>query len=654
MPNRPLRRAQLISPFGPGAMVVAPDGSSLLAAGLDHWFAQPSSTRAIAVDPTEFQIRERRLESALDVDYFLLPPDYRRTPGVSWSGSQTNEELTVPFLRFPKWHVCPKCDLLREIALHLGDRPKCPNCDAQASRGGARGVPRMVQTRFIAVCERGHLQDFPWREWVHQTLAPTCQQDLWLYGTGGVSLGSTFVKCGCGATRSLERVTEFLPRDEATEEEDGEFEAARPTFLSANLAENSYFSCRGARPWLGDEIGEGCDRPLLGTLRGATNVYFSDTRSAIMLPTVTDSLPAGLMDVMQGAQIQGTLRMLKLMDHVPTPELLRASHGVILSRFSDEEIATALDALESGEVKDSHQKVGGDDDETSFRRAEHGALTSFLTSEHLVTRPQDLEKYDSHVRRHIELISLIPKLRETRALSGFSRIYPSTIESSESRNRLLWREPPREPNRWLPAYQVSGEGIFLELDRRKLSEWERQDSIRARVSRLSDRHAAVRAKRHLPPLAITPRFVLAHTIAHLLINQLVFTCGYSSASLRERLYISDSSEAPMAGILIYTAAGDSEGTLGGLVRMGKSPNLEAVFREAIIGATWCSSDPVCMELGASGGQGPDSCNLAACHGCALLPETSCEQFNQLLDRWLVVGAPDDPSPGYFSSLVDSA
>ncbi len=148
---------------------------------------------------------------------------------------------------------------------------------------------------------------------------------------------------------------------------------------------------------------------------------------------------------------------------------------------------------------------------------------------------------------------------------------------------------------------------------------------------------------------LTPRFVLLHTLGHLLINELIFACGYSSASLRERLYVSAAPGREMAGLLIYTAAGDSEGTMGGLVRMSRPENLRAIFASAISDARWCSTDPVCMDAGEKG-QGPDSCNLAACHGCALLPETSCEEFNRFLDRGLVIGTFAEPNLGYFSDF----
>jgi hypothetical protein len=161
------------------------------------------------------------------------------------------------------------------------------------------------------------------------------------------------------------------------------------------------------------------------------------------------------------------------------------------------------------------------------------------------------------------------------------------------------------------------------------------------------RYEELQKSRRLSDQEISPRFVLLHTFAHLLMNRLTFECGYSSAALRERLYVSADPNGPMGGVLIYTADGDAEGTMGGLVRMGKRGYIEPVIRRALKDATWCSVDPVCIEIGGMGGQGPDSCNLAACHNCALVPETACENFNRFLDRVVVIGDIERPDIGYF-------
>jgi hypothetical protein len=237
---------------------------------------------------------------------------------------------------------------------------------------------------------------------------------------------------------------------------------------------------------------------------------------------------------------------------------------------------------------------------------------------------------------------LLHKLRETRAFVGFSRIYPGDDLTQEER----WKLVALEKKRWLPAVIVRGEGIFLKFREDRLGEWIKKFGAthESRFSLINHHMGELRGRRHQQPKLISPKHVLIHTFAHLLINELVYECGYGSASLRERIYSSDG-ESPMSGVLIYTAAGDSEGSMGGLVQMGQPSYLEAVVDRALEKARWCSSDPVCIE---SKGQGPDSCNLAACHTCALLPETSCEEQNRLLDRGVVIGTIENPSSGFFS------
>src|SRR5262249_5097404 len=238
----------------------------------------------------------------------------------------------------------------------------------------------------------------------------------------------------------------------------------------------------------------------------------------------------------------------------------------------------------------------------------------------------------------------------TRALTGFTRVFADTDRELADLQGMLRLAPPDEM--WLPAYMVFGEGIFLTLDEPRLRHWESQPEIQNRIEPLIARYQAMRNARHLHGRRIGPRYVLLHTLAHLLINRLTFECGYSSAALRERIYVSENPAAPMAGILIYTAAGDAEGTLGGLVRMGKPGKLEPLLERALSGAQWCSAHPVCMEMGQSGGQGPDSLNLAACHGCCLVPQTACEGFNPPPRRRLLIGPFDNPSIGFFGKATE--
>jgi hypothetical protein len=334
------------------------------------------------------------------------------------------------------------------------------------------------------------------------------------------------------------------------------------------------------------------------------------------------------------------------------PKVLRKKYPDAFAPYTDDQIGEALKIVTSEDGVDKGTAVSpvpGDDFETAFLRAEFEVLKTPRNEPQLLIEAADLSKYDAVVTRHFSRLMLIHKLRETRALAGFTRVVAETDDNLDRLKALIWKTPPSNENAWLPAYLVFGEGIFLELDEERLQQWESNAAVIERITSLAERDQRLRSIKGLPSRLVLPRYVLLHTLAHLLMNRLTFECGYSSASLRERLFASANPVSPMAGVLIYTAAGDTEGTMGGLVRMGKSGYLEPVIQRALEAAAWCSADPVCMEMGSSGGQGPDSCNLAACHNCALVPETACERFNRYLDRAMVIGTISEPSTGYFVS-----
>jgi len=255
------------------------------------------------------------------------------------------------------------------------------------------------------------------------------------------------------------------------------------------------------------------------------------------------------------------------------------------------------------------------------------------------------ERVPAGLARNLTKLVRVTRLREVRALTGFTRIHPPGGDGGSTLAPISVRQP-----RWLPAIEVRGEGIFFTLDAPSLRAWEQIPSVVARVAPLTAAAEADWRSRHpgLPfPLDVSPRFVLVHTLAHAVIRQLTLDCGYSTASLRERLYASGG-EASMSGVLVYTSTPDSDGTLGGLERQGLPERFEVALRNAVRSLEWCSSDPLCIE-GAIGGL--DTFNLAACHACCLAPETSCEHYNRYLDRALLVGTPDEPGIGFFRSLL---
>jgi hypothetical protein len=421
-------------------------------------------------------------------------------------------------------------------------------------------------------------------------------------------------------------------------------------------------------------LGEGaqeanCGAPLVGALINQTNLYFPLTVSAIALPDVgiRDDAVARLRTEIE--KDGGILAIAKTLWNMGRQgETVILIQGGLTSReitSEPDQIRKALESLFGSQPATVPETAAPSDPESSFlsfRRAEFNIIRNEVNDPE---QTPDLRVISAVVptelRNWVMTVNLVERLRETRAFYGFNRLEQSGSPLDGMPNtamRTLFRTPPTQPQeRWLPVAEVFGEGIYIELSERAIAEWQRKNSEWLE-SRLGDdfimRLGGVFPT--LPPLRAASRswasrYLLVHTLAHILINQLVFECGYSTASLRERLYVSPDRSAPMAALLIYTAAGDAEGTLGGLVRLGHPERLYQVMRRALSRASWCSADPVCSEN--LGGQGSKLANLAACHACSLLPETSCETVNQGLDRAVVVGTPDDREPGFLSALLET-
>jgi hypothetical protein len=528
-------------------------------------------------------------------------------------------------VRFPQIHFCRNGNCLRitKIPLYARGRKQCPYCN----KWGLAQVP------FVAICASGHIQDFPFREWVHRSLTPSCSAAIRLRSTGGATLGAQRVECDCGKSRTLASITEGSADD---------------SYLSSSLSDTERYTCPGHTPWHGTEVPAGCGNAIKGSLRSAANVYYAVTRSSIYLPQSDDPRVEEILALFEShAGLATVLQIYKDTGQRPLPAAatIRNVARVDLEGFPDSQIQAAIDAYFS-----DRRDVPREDDnepeesETEFRRAEFQTLAQPQAHHELESRAVPIEAYGDWMTRHFAQVILIDRLRETRAMVGFERIVPEMPAQIETRKKLLRLQ--EDSTGWLPGALVYGEGIFLTLPEAELQAWEAQPGVSARTALLQHRFDQAAAMRGLADRTLPGRLPLLHTLAHLLINQLIFECGYSSASLRERLYISDGPR-PMAGLLIYTAAGDSEGTMGGLVRMGRPEYFTRVVARALEDAIWCSADPVCMELGSASGQGPDSCNMAACHNCALVPETACEQFNRFLDRGLVVGSLTEPDIGFF-------
>ena len=372
---------------------------------------------------------------------------------------------------------------------------------------------------------------------------------------------------------------------------------------------------------------------------GRPTSYFPLTVSSIYLPLWGEDTGRRINKILDKPKIWDTL--VAGLDDGKFIQAVRCETVAAIYQVDPQELQEAAQRKFDGTVRleDNISRS-----EEKFRRQEYEALRTGRGGEttDLMVEVCDPGEYGADLGRLLNSVCLVKKLRETRVLVGFSRLLP--VEDATSPELLSISVDPDLG--WLPATVVHGEGIFIEFNPRDLRVWAENPDVRARVLSLKAKCNQRRRQRGLKDIEVTAKYLLLHTFAHCLISQLSFDCGYGSASLRERIYCNlDESDEPMQGVLVYTASGDSEGTLGGLVRQGLPDRMTTVIERAINRIRWCSSDPVCIE---SVGQGTDNANLAACHGCVLLPETSCEMGNRLLDRGLMVGLPGNTEIGYFS------
>ena len=587
-----IRQGQLFGPWGVGAILPCPDGSSVMIAGLD---AFPSGGGRMR------NVYDRRLTRYIGVKRLLAPP----------IGAET-----VPAVRFPHWLYCPSCKRVYRVGNKEQVTPRCKNESCKHTL--------LVPERFIVVCPEGHVDDLPILEWVHGGKVSNPEGHVMKRKTkgGSASLGDIEYECvTCGKSRSLKGIT-------------------RPSALS----DCGYF-CNGSMPWLDRRFSACAADPdkLAVVQRGGTNVWYSDVISSIYIPEAVDAELAEFIQKNYEKLKKYSARGEEQLDEFIEDSLIEKC------RYSAGEIKAAFLDLDSEET--TSDQTEGDYREAEYKTLKHASESSKQKGT-FEGKAIEASEYESDlINQTVESITLVSTLKETKALIGFTRLYPDANDEKKFRDRRDMLSA--EKIDWTLGMQATGEGIFLAFRKDALQRWAASRAARKRFARLRRNFDRSNKERGRDPKELTPEYVFVHTLSHVLMLELTKECGYSTASVKERIYCDkffdeDDRHEDMLGLLIYTASDDSEGSLGGLVRAGRPGRFEKIFDNALSSACWCSSDPVCIE---SPGQGPGSCNLAACYSCALVPETSCETGNRFLDRALLVGTLQRPELGLFGSTL---
>ena len=607
-----VRRSQLVSGFGIGAIVDLEKGS-FMPMGLEDW---ERATRFPSL-----RIGEPRLEGMLGVDHFRLGPVKEDVPGTR----QVRARSAAPAVRFPEWHECPRCNRIGRLGdpFELADdgaRLRCLAC-------GGSGI-YTSPVRFVLACRRGHIWDFPWAWWAHRDrpdgVCDTPSLYLGSYGRSA-SLSDLYVQCkACG--------TKELPVRKSLGD----------AFRDGALRDHS---CSGFRPWLYDRE-DGCEESVHAMQRGASNVHFGVVCSALSIPPASEAVSLIIQE------------MREVLDAVPESTL-----PTLLEGLAPKHGVTAEQLLSAYRELRTIQAGSNTLTERQSRMEEYDALSESredpVVSGVVPEFRNKVAEPPGSLVRWFDRVGAASRLREVRTLAGFSRIEPYPVAADRVNRAIrngMVSPLSKSPRNWLPAAEIRGEGVFFRFRTVTVDAWiDANPALISRVEHLEARSKEIAEQRGLVrDYTITPRLLVVHSFAHAVIRQISVECGYSASALRERLYVSEGNDEfpAMNGVLIYTGSPDSEGSLGGLVRLADPKLLEPIVRRTLDSANWCGSDPVCIETDIS--QSGERVSGAACHCCLLLPETACEKFNRELDRAVLFGDTEETFRGYFADAAGDA
>lgn len=590
-----LRPSQFMHTFGIGAIIDLPHISAMVM-GLEEWGRD--SCRTLSEERLLAEVKRRLGDQ---VERLASPPLFEEQRSFG-PGAAGEISIGLPVAPFPRYLRCPFCKMLAPIQtgiFELRAPPGRPDRARYVHRGCRQAKePTALPARFLYACENGHIDDFPWHEFVHNH-KPCPGSMLYLEEIGATGEAADVqVRCTCGDRRRMadafdDSTTYRLPK------------------------------CKGRRPQLRDYDSVKCDALGARTiLLGASNSWFSVSLSVLYVPpSAKDQL---------GRLVENHWDV--LLAKVKSPAVLDylREDGKLVA-FADVDDDTLWAAIEARKKQGSSQQ---DDD---LKGPEWQALAHIDSSRNGTDFQLEAVAPPDKYNQLISRVVLATRLREVTAMIGFTRIgSPRDFGGLDELPSNVRAPISRKPATMVPAVEVRGEGIFIQFDETQVAEY--CDEHAAARDLLLGAHAEWRRRRRIPNERRNfpgLRYALLHSFSHALMRQLALECGYAAASLRERIYANpeDSAGETMAGVLLYTAAPDSEGTLGGLVRLGRPGELERHISRALEDMRLCSSDPLCADHEP---EADGSLHGAACHACLFAPETSCERGNKYLDRSLLV------------------
>ncbi len=516
------------------------------------------------------------------------------SPKTASTSNRFSKPKTVASYIFPEKLICstPACGRIFDIKeLSSKDRHKCPACKGN-----------LVPSRFVMICSSGHMEDFPYDWWIHRGK-----------------------KCKSGKASPRLALKNVNNRNDLAGLRGECLECGEQRGMELIFTDSAFknYNCSCLYPHFRNPAAlarYGCKKPVKVRLRSSSGVYFPICKSALLIPPWSKEL--------ENYCLKNYDFLINIPENVIPITIRNTASSQTIKESSDDIILRAWNYVKA------HKSSA------SFR-----TYQDVLNDEYIVLsqseeyRDHAFSSYRSDIpgkyKPHISRITVVDRLTITQAFCGFSRVF-----RSESSMAPVFQYKDKE---WLPAVELHGEGIFIQFNENAVKTW--LQGIGERYSKMEENFSESRFTGFSGYL---PMYVMLHTFSHLFIREISNSCGYSAASIHEKIYSEydkNSGKIIMCGVLIYVSSSDSDCSLGGLISIADNADLlEQIIDNMLERAKWCSGDPLCIT---STSQGYKSLNYASCHDCTLLPETSCEIFNILLDRGSIVGLPDNESIGFF-------
>jgi hypothetical protein len=487
----------------------------------------------------------------------------------------------------PYWSLC-----VDHRILYMA-RARCPQCPAAGSIRGAREKAGREAIRFVRACAAGHLDEIDWNYVVHGGAACTQQPGYYQWVGGGGSLRNVELRCpNCPARVNF------------------------GTVYSRDWRCSERFPERGPRP-----VQSSCASPARILQRGAANLRTPSVISALTIPP----LASRLHNILQDSRIMtlcSTLRGLNLLTepnfrqglaNIQPP--LGASVLQFLQQRSWAEIQTAI-AQVAAQATAATRSLKDEEFESLRFAATNGAPP--VPSPQVGVPPlfevrlTDIRRFSGPAGRLTFRVVPVSRLRMVLVQLGFRRLDPTNAPVVSVAFQSAGRT-------WYPGVELFGEGLYLDLE----------DTVENLTGDRALSWSSSFQQATQPDETLHPVHVWWHTLSHRLLRALSVDSGYSSAAIRERVYLSmEPAQPPRGGLLLYTVQPGGDGTLGGLI--GLVPSFGQVIAAALRDLASCSNDPLCEEAV------PNGVNGSACYSCLLASETSCEQRNVHLDRGLLL------------------